>query len=137
MATTPEWIQALTGIAALLLAMVSGPVGWYLRGRVERAKALPLVQWDGKRLLVQNRLDNPIVVTRVQARGKIALSLKPAKAQQIYSRVADPKWTIGPGEQSKFPLSADRSINEIIVTISSSCSTFRDKRMTVHIWSAV
>lgn len=136
MELSPEWIA--TGIGALSLA--GGAFLWLEKRRNQRRSILPLVQWDGRRIEIVNRLDEALLVTSVEADGYLSLgeydfdeggSLVPGSEKRYESRV-EPGWKVPSLGSGNFALSSFATDRVIQISVSSSLDTIRNRRIAVR-----
>jgi hypothetical protein len=136
---TPDLI-ALGALVVAVAGTAGGGLGWLLKGRQDRRKVLPIINWDGQSLHVLDRLNEDLTITEVRAAAPVHFgeyatdnggSIIPG-TQKVYPSPVAVSWFIPAGERRSFPLTVftDRAAH-LELTISSSWRTLTDVRIKV------
>lgn len=134
---TPNWAE----VGALALAIAGASAGLYRYVTERRAKARaasPLLEWNGRTLMIRNRADVPIIVTRVETDGVIFKDtgdyvdglFQPSDVE-IGSSI-EPGVAISAGGTTRLDLLI-RSSDSAKVTLLSKRSAVTSKRLTITI----
>lgn len=129
---------AIAGLAFTAGTSAGGFVGWIAKTRDQRRKAVPIVRWDRETMTIINRLNEDLVVEKIEFDGRVTLGDFSYTVTGTYvpanTRVSPQpvRWQVPASGKFTWPVGAMSDLTWLSLTISSSDSTLRNKRVLIH-----
>lgn len=130
---------ALAGLAFTAGGAFVGTINWFIDQRKIKRRSLPIIRYNGERVVIENRINEDISVSKIETDGLLLFSPGSYDIHGVFVSAhhhAAPEklnWKIPAQGSGKWPLWFNLDATFFALTISSSDRTIRDKRMIVHL----